>query len=101
MSEILFKALDRLRPKLRQLIERHLDLQEKLENLRKENMGLRFENESLKEDLKRFQNQEKITKIVESVVVDEEKQDKRVTELKLKINQYIKEIDRCILHLSQ
>lgn len=45
-----------------------------------------------------FQNREKINKIASSVT---EEGTERSTELKKKINEYIKEIDRCIAHLSE
>lgn len=44
-----------------------------------------------------FQNQHKISKIVSSMV--EGSHD--LTELKLKINEYIREIDKCIAYLSE
>jgi hypothetical protein len=62
-----------------------------------ENNTLREELERQNQDLKNFQNQDKISKIVSSMAEDTQKN----TELKLKINEYIKEIDKCIAHLSE
>ena len=44
-----------------------------------------------------FKNQDKIAKIVSSISAG----DKSTTELKLKINEYIKEIEKCIAYLSE
>ena len=49
------------------------------------------------EEINNFYNSTKISKIANQVV--NEKAD--TTDLKRKINEYIKEIDKCIAHLSQ
>lgn len=74
------------------------------ENLQKEAESLREENQSLKnlvnekdKEINNFHNSIKISKIASQVVND--KADS--TELKRKINEYIKEIDKCIAHLSR
>jgi capsule polysaccharide export protein KpsE/RkpR len=71
---------------------------------KEEIVSLKSENESLRDELKRkveqvgnFQNNLKITKIVDSMVVHKQ----NPTELKQVINEYIKEIDKCIAQLSQ
>ncbi len=69
--------------------------------LQDENEKLRNENISLKEALNSFQNKEKLSKIVNSVVSEEETSKEKVVELKRLINEYIKEIDKCIETLSQ
>ncbi len=43
-----------------------------------------------------FQNQKNITKIADSIAVDSS----AATELKLRINDYLREIDRCIAYLK-
>ena len=65
---------------------------------------LRTENEQLKktiqaqnDELKSFKNKDKIIKIVEGVTGGDEKS----AVLKHKINEYIKEIDKCIAYLSK
>ncbi|MFY0593670.1 MAG: hypothetical protein JXQ92_13570 [Roseivirga sp.] len=60
------------------------------------NEQLQLEVETLKGQLADFQNQYKIAKIASSTTVEKEES----TELKQKLNEYIKEIDRCIAHLS-
>ncbi|MFT6053850.1 MAG: hypothetical protein ACJASP_000734, partial [Roseivirga sp.] len=44
-----------------------------------------------------FKNQDKITKIVNNTTVEREES----TELKHQLNEYIREIDKCIAHLSE
>jgi hypothetical protein len=44
-----------------------------------------------------FHNQAKITKIVDSL----NPEDGSVSELKKKVDEYIREIDKCIAHLSR
>lgn len=80
-------------------------LVKKYELAKQESEILKGENEQLAEiiklkdsQLQDFQNREKINKIVSNVT---EEGDERTTELKLKINEYIKEIDKCIAHLSE
>jgi hypothetical protein len=51
----------------------------------------------LKGQVANFQNQDKITKIVTNTTVEKEES----TELKHKLNEYIREIDKCIAHLSE
>ncbi|SMG25373.1 hypothetical protein SAMN05661096_01549 [Marivirga sericea] len=74
------------------------------QNAKNELNGLRAENEELKTALKQkdekinnFQNQDKISKIVGSIG----KSEAEASEMKGKIDDYIKEIDKCILHLTR
>jgi len=86
-----------LEQKVELLLTAHKELQSLLFMKDKELTALR-ETLSLKEEeIKNFQNQQKITKIVSSIADDTHKQ----TALKLKINEYIREIDKCIVHLSE
>ncbi len=81
------------------LIAQKQRLQEVLSQLEDENKTLLDEVVGLREKLSSFQNQDKIVKIVNSVV--EEGESEKTTELKRKINEYIREVDKCISHLSQ
>ncbi len=83
------------------------NLNDDYNTLLKENQRLKNKNDSLSLDLKEkneqinhFQNQEKITKIVTNAVEGGENS-VRAKELKRTINEYIKEIDRCINLLHQ
>jgi chromosome segregation ATPase len=73
-------------------------------NLKDEMRGLKLENHDLKSDLKKrdeqlhnFKNQIKITKIVDHI----NPEDGSASELKRKVDEYIREIDKCIAHLSR
>ena len=87
----------RIKEKVITLVNAVQSLESELKELKTENNQLHIKIDEQSEVLKSFQNQEKISKIVTGVSVDGEK----TTELKLKINEYIKEIDKCILHLSE
>jgi regulator of replication initiation timing len=92
-------------------IEKLTLLEEKVELLLKEYQALKKdwvqrveENSELKKDvlrlneeIKSFQNQDKISKLVSSVKDDSQS----ASEMKFKINEYIKEIDKCIAHLNE
>ena len=89
------------------LMIRLRNLNDDYNTLLKENQRLKNKNDSLSLDLKEkneqinhFQNQEKITKIVTNAVEGGENS-VRAKELKRTINEYIKEIDRCINLLHQ
>jgi chromosome segregation ATPase len=75
----------------------------KLEKSQNELLEYKRENEQLKnqlnvqnDELKNFKNREKISKIVGGVADSDEKG----AQLKHKINEYIREIDKCIAYLS-
>ncbi|HXA02406.1 MAG TPA: hypothetical protein VNW99_10485 [Cytophagaceae bacterium] len=96
-SEEILSKLKQVEGKLHQLISEHSSLKKELKASIEENISLRGLIERQNQDLKNFQNQDKISKIVSSMAEDTQKN----TELKLKINEYIKEIDKCIAHLSE
>lgn len=79
------------------LVNAHQQLKRENEDLVSQNSELKAEVASLGGRLTDFQNQDKITKIVSNTTVEKEES----AELKYKLNEYIKEIDRCIAHLSQ
>ena len=79
------------------LIEAYQQVKRDKEKLEAQNAKLQQEVASLGGQLTDFQNQDKITKIVSNTTVEKEES----IELKHKLNEYIKEIDRCIAHLSQ
>jgi regulator of replication initiation timing len=96
-NEEILSKLKQVESKLHQLIKEHSSLKRELKASIEENKTLRDSLERQNQDLKNFQNQDKISKIVSSMAEDTHKN----TELKLKINEYIKEIDKCIAHLSE
>lgn len=95
--EAILNRLDGLESKLKKLLQENQVLKARIMGLEAENHQLNSHLLEKEEELKNFQNQEKITKLVTSIA--ENAQDS--TELKLRINEYIKEIDRCIVYLSE
>ncbi len=94
-SAILNQLLE-LEKQLERLLNQHATLKNEISAFKIENTALKSVVEKQKEELLFFQNQDKISKIVSSIAEDTHKS----TELKLKINEYIKEIDKCIAYLS-
>jgi threonyl-tRNA synthetase len=96
-QELLKSNLNGLERKLMVLINEHKTLQEEMKNLKKENQELKAAVKARDEQLFNFKNQIKITKIVDSI----NPEDGSVSELKRKVDEYIREIDQCIAHLSR
>ena len=67
------------------------------EAVKEKNSLLKETVQKQEEQLKNFHNQENLSKIVTSIAEDTT----QTNELKLRINEYIKEIDKCIAHLSE
>ena len=98
MDQLQFaEKLSNLEKQVRTLINTHQQLKKSHDQVLSENTLLKAEVEALRGQVADFQNQDKITKIVSNTTVEKEES----TELKHKLNEYIKEIDRCIAHLSQ
>lgn len=85
-----------LERKIKLLLNEHQLLKEEIEQLKQENQELKLDMHSKNEKLDDFQNKIKISKIVGSMVADGED----TSDLKEIINDYIKEIDKCIAHLG-
>ena len=75
----------------------HKNLREEVKNLKLENQALRQSVQSRDQQLDSFKNQIKITRIADRI----HPEDGDVAELKKKVDDYIREIDKCIAHLSQ
>ena len=95
-AEIL-KRLEQLEAKALKLALAHKELAISHKSLQAENQKLRNQILLKEEEVRNFHNQEKISKIVTSITDDTYK----TTELKLKINEYIKEIDKCIAFIKE
>lgn len=96
-QEALKTNLNGLERKILVLLNEHKSVKDEVK-------GLKLENHELKTDLKRrddqmsnFKNQIKITKIVDHI----NPEDGSASELKRKVEEYIREIDKCIAHLSR
>ncbi len=100
MNSETLSIITSLQSRLKQLVRDYNDVREKKLALEEKNNVLQENLNHLNEEFNHFQNQEKIVKIVNSVVREEEKGEKG-KELKRSINGYIKEIDKCINLLSQ
>jgi predicted nucleic acid-binding Zn-ribbon protein len=96
-QELLKTNLSGLERKILVLINEHNNLKEELQNVKKENQELKTAVKVRDEQIDRFHNQLKITKIVDNI----NPEDGSVSELKKKVDEYIREIDKCIAHLSR
>ena len=96
-QEILKSNLSGLERKLLVLINEHKTLKEELKRLKTENQELKSFVKVRDEQISGFHNQLKITKIVDNL----HPEDGSVLELKKKVDEYIREIDKCIAHLSR
>lgn len=95
--ELLKANLNGLERKLMVLIGEHKTLQEEVKSLKSENQQLKSAIKVRDEQITGFHNQLKITKIVDNL----NPEDGSVLELKKKVDEYIREIDKCIAHLSR
>lgn len=91
----LASALSLLEDRVKQLLEERRAMRHELEFIRKENTDLKAQLEKKSSQINNFQNQIKISKIVDKMAVKDD-----TAELKDKINEYIKDIDKCIALLS-
>lgn len=88
--------LNALERKLSLLIKDHQLLKEQVRGLREENQELKNVVTNKEDQLTGFHNKAKIGKLVSNIEADENDS----AELKKKLDDYIKEIDKCIAHLS-
>ena len=93
MNEQLFEEL---KSQLLTFVVKQQELETKVLLLQKENERLKADVNEKRHKLGSFQNQQKISKIVLSEVGEGEGR----ADLKRLLNDYIKEIDRCITHLK-
>lgn len=96
-NEVFRTELSNLDRKVKLLLNDHSQLRQEIESLKRQNDLLESKVSEKEVALSGFQNQLKISKIVESMVAGDE----NTTELKEVIDGYIKEIDKCIAHLSE
>jgi len=96
-QEVLKANLNGLERKLLVLINEHKNLKEEIKTLKTENQELKAAIKIRDEQIAGFHNQLKITKIVDNL----HPEDGSVSELKKKVDEYIREIDKCIAHLSR
>ena len=98
MSQDLLRSnLSGLERKILMLLNEHKNLREEVKSLNNENQMLKQSLHNRDHQLEGFKNQIKFTKIADRI----HPEDGDVTELKRKVDDYIREIDKCIAHLSQ
>jgi len=95
--DTLYKEISNLERKINLLLAEHTRLKEQLEYKEQENDTLRSKIENQETRLTGFQNKQNISKIVSNTVVGKED----AAELKRVLDEYIKEIDKCIIHLGE
>ena len=96
-QELLKSNLSGLERKILVLVNEHKNLKEEVKSMKTENHELRAAIRARDEQITGFHNQLKITKIVDNL----NPEDGSVLELKKKVDEYIREIDKCIVHLSR
>jgi regulator of replication initiation timing len=96
-QEALKSSLNGLERKIVVLLNEHKTLKDELKSLKLENNELKGDLRKRDEQLVHFKNQIKITKIVDYI----NPEDGNASELKRKVDEYIREIDKCIAYLSK
>ena len=96
-QELLKTNLNGLERKLLVLINEHRTLKDEVKALKNENQELKLAMKMRDEQIASFHNQLKITKIVDNL----HPENGSASELKKKVDDYIREIDKCIAHLSR
>jgi regulator of replication initiation timing len=96
-QEALKTNLNGLERKILVLLNEHKSIKDEIRSLKLENYELKNDLKRRDEQLSNFKNQIKITKIVDHI----NPEDGSVSELKRKVDEYIREIDKCIAHLSR
>ena len=92
----LIKELTLLERKVKLFLNEHQSVQEEIRILKVENTNLKSTLKRKEQQISDFQNQNKISTIVGNIATGGEE----AVELKQYINEYIKEIDKCIAQLS-
>ena len=96
-QDFLKSNLNGLERKILMLLNDHRNMREELKNLKNENQAMRQSLQGRDQQLESFKNQIKITRIADRI----QPENGDVTELKKKVDDYIREIDKYIAHLSQ
>jgi len=96
-QDLLKTNLNGLERKILVLINEHKALKEEIRGLKTENQELKSGMKARDEQLLNFKNQIKISKIVDNLSPE----DGSASELKKKVDDYIREIDKCIAYLSR
>ncbi|MDZ4714452.1 MAG: hypothetical protein SH819_03195 [Cytophagales bacterium] len=96
-QEFLKTSLNGLERKMVVLLNDHKGLKQEVTTLKSENSELKQFLRQRDDQLEGFRNQIKITKIVDNI----HPEDGSVSDLRKTVDDYIREIDKCIAHLSR
>ena len=96
-QESLKTNLNGLERKIMMMLNDQKSLKDEIRTIKLENHELRTDLRKRDEQLANFKNQIKITKIVDYI----NPEDESISELKRKVDEYIREIDKCIAHVSR
>ena len=96
-QEALKANLNGLERKIMMLLNDQKSLKDEIRTIKLENHELRTDLRKRDEQMANFKNQIKITKIVDYI----NPEDEGISELKRKVDEYIREIDKCIAHVSR
>ena len=89
--------LDRLERQVTTLVAAYQQLREELADSQTTIQQLQADVRDRERQLKDFHNQENITKLVNTIAGEPA----NVNELKLRLNEYIREIDKCLAYLRE
>ncbi len=96
-SEKLYREFQNLERKIQLLVNENKRLRDELSQSESQNHILKSKMENQQAHLSTFQDQMKMNKVVNNMVVSGEESAK----LKVQIEGYIREIDKCIAHLAE
>ncbi|SNC68254.1 hypothetical protein SAMN06265337_2230 [Hymenobacter gelipurpurascens] len=89
--------LDRMERQVTTLVAAYQQLREELADAQTTIQHLRADVRDRERQLKDFQNQENIVKLVNTIAGEPA----NTNELKLRLNEYIREIDKCLAYLRE
>jgi septal ring factor EnvC (AmiA/AmiB activator) len=89
--------LDRMERQVTSLVAAYQQLREELADAQTTIQHLRADVRDRERQLKDFQNQENIVKLVNTIAGEPA----NTNELKLRLNEYIREIDKCLAYLRE
>ena len=96
-SEKLYREFQNLERKIQLLVNENKRLRDELVQSESDNQILKDKMDNQQAHLSSFQDQMKMSKLVDNMVV----KGKDSAQLKAEIDGYIKEIDKCIAHLAE
>ena len=97
LSEKLYKEFQELVRKIHLLLNENKRLREELRQSQSENQILQSKIKNQKVNLDAVQNDRKMNKIIDNMIVGEEES----AMLKAQIDSYVKELDKCIAYLAK